>query len=107
MEEKDYLLEEIKAELVELILWKNLLEISCKYNVGKKLLDYPELAPMINNEGHYYLLFAEQYDDPEEAIKDMGKICSWAKIKIKLKENEKRQENKKRTNRSKRNTKDI
>lgn len=92
-EEQEYALEEIKAELTELIYWKNLIEIQGKYDVGVKLLAYPELAPLLNNEGHYYLMFAQQYSKPEDAMEDMGKICSWAKIKTKLKNNEGRQKN--------------
>jgi hypothetical protein len=80
---------ELRGELSEGIFCKNMTEVETKFNVGKQLLDYPELVPFISAEAHYYVKLAE-YDDIEQALTKLGldkigKKISWSKIKRKLK----------------------
>jgi hypothetical protein len=76
---------EIMGELGEGIFAKNMTELETKFNVGKHLLEYPELVPYVSAEAHYYVKFAK-YDDIEQALTKLGldkigKKVSWAKIK--------------------------
>ncbi len=83
-------LEELKAELIEGIYHKNMIEIETKFSIGKQLRECPELVSHVSKEDHYYVEFA-RYPSIDEALEDLGlttKLVSWAKIKRRLNENQ-------------------